>query len=97
MKLLLFLTSAILSSSFIIPKFSAGNKRFHDSPTPIHAKARTSSTSPFLLPDPLQNAIGNFFENTLDGSMSFIQCYMLAIGYTVQRNLLTNHICYLIF
>ena len=32
-----------------------------------------------LLPDPMTNSIGNFFENKTD-SMSFIQCYMLAVG-----------------
>jgi hypothetical protein len=35
--------------------------------------------APKLLPDPLPNSIGNFFENTTDG-MSFIQCFMLSIG-----------------
>lgn len=32
-----------------------------------------------LLPNPLPNSIGNFFEN-IDDSMSFIQCYMLAVA-----------------
>ena len=36
---------------------------------------------PVLLPDPMNNAIGNFFEKRDDDSMSFIQCYMLALGY----------------
>jgi len=38
------------------------------------------SEPPTLLPDPLNNAIGNFFEQRDDDSMSFIQCYMLALG-----------------
>ena len=32
-----------------------------------------------LLPDPLPNSLGNFFENSTD-SMSFIQCYMISVG-----------------
>ena len=35
--------------------------------------------APQLLPDPLPNSIGNFFDNkTVE--MSFIQCYMLSVG-----------------
>jgi hypothetical protein len=32
-----------------------------------------------LLPNPLPNSIGNFFDN-IDNSMSFIQCYMLSMA-----------------
>ena len=39
------------------------------------------AVAPKLLQDPLNNAIGNFFEDQgVDESMSFIQCYMLALG-----------------
>jgi hypothetical protein len=37
------------------------------------------SALPKLLPDPMPNSIGNFFENKTDG-MSFIQCYMLSVA-----------------
>ena len=32
-----------------------------------------------LLPDPVPNSIGNFFDNSTE-SVSFIQCYMLTLG-----------------
>ena len=35
-----------------------------------------------LLPDPTPNSIGNFFDNSTD-SVSFIQCYMLTIGWII--------------
>ena len=44
-----------------------------------HIGCSTTSEPPCLLKDPLPNSIGNFFENKTD-EMSFIQCYMLAVG-----------------
>ena len=44
-------------------------------------KKKNTNTEPYLLADPMNNAIGNFFEDLdRDDSMSFIQCYMLAVG-----------------
>ena len=43
------------------------------------APSPSSSAAASLLPDPMPNSIGNFFENQTD-SMSFIQCYMLSVG-----------------
>lgn len=40
-----------------------------------------ASEAAFLLPDPAQNAIGNFFEKNIDDeSATFIQCNMVALG-----------------
>ena len=47
----------------------------------IRSRTRACASPPRLLDVPLNNAIGNFFEDReVDESMSFIQCYMLALG-----------------
>ena len=43
------------------------------------ALGRKGSASGILLPDPLPNSIGNFFDNTTEGG-SFVQCYMLNLA-----------------
>lgn len=40
---------------------------------------RKGSATGSLLPDPLPNSIGNYFDNTTEGG-SFIQCYMLNLA-----------------
>lgn len=40
---------------------------------------RRGTASGSLLPDPLPNSIGNYFDNTTEGG-SFIQCYMLNLA-----------------
>ena len=39
----------------------------------------SAATAPFLLPDPIPNSIGNFFDNSTE-AVKFIQCYMLNVA-----------------
>ena len=67
--------SSLTSSPFLSHSHTHTQKQ-----QPLSAAISKKNQDPILLKDPMNNAIGNFFEERSDDSMSFIQCYMLAIG-----------------
>ena len=42
----------------------------------LASRQNENQAPPTMLPDPMPNSIGNFFENKTD-QMAFIQCYMM--------------------
>ena len=67
-------------NSLTSPPFLSHSHIHTEKQQPLSATVSKKNKDPILLPDPMNNAIGNFFEERSDDSMSFIQCYMLAIG-----------------
>ena len=67
-------------NSLTSPPFLSHSHIHTQKQQPLSATVSKKNKDPILLPDPMNNAIGNFFEERSDDSISFIQCYMLAIG-----------------